>query len=577
MSQHHPIKPYRSSFSNFKWALRQKDLLSFAGATVAISLILRLNYENSMQSFQTDRNTSTYNNPRSVLAMINTAETGIDGLTQTFIDSWECGNGMDYPSYSRNDCPTDRMVLRAHNADIAAKVIQQHRQEYPGGQCLIVTGIRSPATWLPSLYAEKRQICQASSMTKDDMLRDYRRFLGDMTVIGQAADSCLPTLLTEFHGGSIREQMEKMEFVGGFSILGTASPDSAFAGCELLFLQKEQSDRWPDIIKQLVPDTKFYGGESHTSPCPDLSDHIKMLHDYELTRDEKINIYTHGGELLSDWFDSYGYMEERSPTKERSYNTIQTDGKTYNSPQSVIAMINTPKTGTEGLTQNFRKFWKCSKENESPFAYTYACPDEKKVIRAHQFAAGTKELQLHRQAHPGGQCLIVTSIRHPATWFPSLYAQRRKICENFDMTKDDMLNDYKAFLADEHSTVRSAESALPGLIKEFPFGSLKEQAKIMDQNGGYSILAPTSPESLFAGCELLFLRIEQSEQWPEIIQMMVPEIRYERTVSQSSRCPKMADHVKMLKDYELTMEEKIKISTYGGGLMADWFDTYDYI
>jgi len=475
------------------------------------------------------------------------------------------------------------MVLQAHDTDSAAHAIQQHRHEYPGaaGQCLIVTTIRSPGSWLPSLYAEKNQICQAPSMTKEFMLRDYKRFLGDVAGIGQSADSCLPTLLHEFHGGSLKEQMEKMEFVGGFSILGPAASDSAFAGCDLLFLQMEQSDRWPIIIKSLVPDTKFYRGESHTSPCrPDVSDHIKMLHDYELTREEKMSIYTHGGDLISDWFDAYGYMEEeRSPPIQEISSTPNPNDekKTYTSPQSVIAMINTPKTGTEGLSQNFWQFWNCQKENRDPLCYTYTCPEEKKVIRAHQFNAGTKALQQHREKHPGGQCLIVTSIRHPATWFPSLYAQRRNICSKGDMTKDDLLNDYKGFLADEHSIVLSAEIALPGLMKEYPFGSLKEQATIMDQNGGYSILTPTSPDSIFAGCELLFLRIEQSESWPDIIQMMVPELRYERTKSQSSRCPELADHIKMLRDYELTTEEKIKISTYGGGLMADWFDTYNYM
>jgi len=35
-----------------------------------------------------------------------------------------------------------------------AKAIQEQRKENPDGQCLIVTAIRSPATWFASKYLE---------------------------------------------------------------------------------------------------------------------------------------------------------------------------------------------------------------------------------------------------------------------------------------------------------------------------------------------------------------------------------------------------------------------------------------
>lgn len=292
-----------------------------------------------------------------------------------------------------------------------------------------------------------------------------------------------------------------------------------------------------------------------------------MLQDYELKKEEKMALYNSGSAIIPDWFNSYGYIEGSSQIKKVSYSV----------PESVIAVITTPKTGTTGLTQNFKNSWECEKVVEDPFFLTYGCPDDRLLVRSHQFGAGAQVVQQHRQEHPGGHCLLVTSIRHPANWLPSLYTQKENICKNTSMTKNDMLEDYKRFFGNEHLILHSAETSLPGLMREFTFGSLKEQAKIMDQNGGYSILSPTFPASIFAGCELLLLRMEQSKQWPEIIQMMVPENKFSQGKSGVSQCPELADHIKMLQDYELTMEERLRIYNYGGGLMADWFDAYEYI
>jgi len=551
---------------NFKWAFR-KTTISIVGTLVALTLLLRFNHDSNYHHTRSTQNERRiYNKPRSVIAVINTPKMGTSSLSQSFIDFWKCTNGMGYPSYLTYNCPDERKVVQAHDADAGAKAIKQHQQQYPGGQCLIVTAIRSPATWLPSLYYQHSQICKASLMSKDNVLQDYMRFLGDVNLIRESTESCLPELMKEFNGGSLKKQAKIMDYSGGYSVLGPASSESAFAGCELLFLRMEQSDRWPGFIKKLVPDSNYYRGESHISQCPELSDHIKMLQDYELTKEEKMVLYNSGSAIISDWFDSYGYIEGSPQIKESSYST----------PESIIAVINTPKTGITSLTQNFIRSWKCDNVFEDPSYVTYGCPDDRLVVRAQQFDASAQVVQQHRLDHPEGKCLIVTSIRHPSAWLPSLYIQKRRICGNTSMTKDDMLQDYKQVLGSQHLLRPSAESCLSKLMKEFNGGSLKEQAKIMDQNGGYSILGASS-ESVFAGCELLFLRMEQSDQWPEIIQMVVPESDYTRVESRASQCPELADHVKMLHDYELTIDEKKHLYTNGGDLMADWFDAYEYI
>jgi len=49
--------------------------------------------------------------------------------------------------------------------------------------------------------------------------------------------------------------------------------------------------------------------------------------------------------------------------------------------------------------------------------------------------------------------------------------------------------------------------ALLNLLKKFDTGTLIKQAKIMDENGGYSLI-PAPKLSVLVGYDLLFLRID---------------------------------------------------------------------
>jgi len=565
--QRYSTKLYRTG--GCKWGLRNVLNILTAGMLVASVLLLRLNYQSvhHQRSMQHSTKSRTYNNPRSVIAVINTPRMGTASLSQTFINSWNCTNGQGYPSYLTHNCPDERMIVQTHDVDAAAKAIKRHRQEYPGGKCLIVTAIRSPATWFPSLYSQESRICGASSMSKHDMLQDYKRFLGDTNVIEQTTGSCLPRLMNEFEGGSLREQDKIMDYSGGYSTLGPASAESVIAGCQLLFLRMEQSNRWSGFINKFVPGSEYHRGKSQISKCPELREHIKMLQDYELSKEEKVNIYNHGGVIIPDWFDSYKYFEGSS----------QIERGPYTEPGTVIAVINTAKAGTGGLTQNFARLWGCTDSNHYLSHITFKCPKDRLVIRSHQFDGGMQAIQQHQQKNSGGKCLIITAMRNPAAWLPSLYIQQTHFCANVTMTKDAMFKDYKNFIATGSFIASSAESCLPALMKEFNFGSLVEQAKIMDQNGGYSILAPSSSESSLSGCELLFLRMEESDQWPEIIQLMVPTNEFLRGQSRTSQCPDLAEHIQMLQDYDLTRDERVYLHNYGKGFMADWFDAYEYV
>jgi len=299
-------------------------------------------------------------------------------------------------------------------------------------------------------------------------------------------------------------------------------------------------------------------------------------------------LYSHG-HTVTDWFDTDGYMdgnigessldeqgkEDKNEASAISKESPNGNEDTVSSPESVIAVISTAKTGTGGLSMNFIRSWDCKSDVNGRYHLTYKCPDERLMIRAHHYHAGVEAVIKHREEHPRGQCLIVTSIRAPDAWLPSLYIQKKRVCDDVSMTKEEMLKDYQKFLTNSKDISDSSVSCLPELIHEFNGGSLTEQIKIMDQNGGYSILS-APPESDLAGCELLFLKMENSDKWPDIIKTKVPENKFYRGETRAKQCPKLEGHIKMVQDYELTIDERSSLKN-GGDFLADWFDSYGYI
>jgi len=297
--------------NTLKFAAQHTRRISVIGALVVALLVLLLNYatENGGHAYsRIVRFKSDLKDKGSIVAVINTPKMGTGGLCHNFIQSWRCKNGLENTSYLTYNCPNERIVVRAHQIKGAMQAVQNHRRRHPDGKCLIVTAIRSPEPWLPSLYVQRQRLCNNISMTKEEMLQDYKQWLGSVKNVSQAFESCLPELLKEFNGGSLVEQAEIMDRNNGYSMVESTSDDSVFAGCELLFLRMEQNDRWPEIIKMMVPENKFHRGESRAAQCPKLADHIKMLQEYELTKEEKMAIYTNGGASVADWFDAYEYI-----------------------------------------------------------------------------------------------------------------------------------------------------------------------------------------------------------------------------------------------------------------------------
>lgn len=247
--------------------------------------------------------------------------------------------------------------------------------------------------------------------------------------------------------------------------------------------------------------------------------------------------------------------------------------KSYSGPDSIAAVMNTAKTGTGGLFQTFEKSWKCGNAPPVEKLAVANCDNDRRIFRTHYFEAGVKDIQNHRANHPDGQCLIVTVLRSPATWFASMYLQ---IAKRNWKPKEEMLQDYKDFLATSEAT-KMLHTVLPDLLNEFNAGSLIDQTQIMDANGGYSFVGSAPSTSVLAGCDLLFLRMEESARWPKLFEMIDPDIHFKIGESRVQQHPEAIEQINAIAAYELTSEEKISIYDRENDFIRDWFDAYGYM
>jgi len=81
-----------------------------------------------------------------------------------------------------NTCARNNVVLRTHHLESAASFLRFLQTTSPRSEakCLVVTGVRDPRTWLPSLYFEnnKARLCRlAESPSKEAVVSEYRKWL----------------------------------------------------------------------------------------------------------------------------------------------------------------------------------------------------------------------------------------------------------------------------------------------------------------------------------------------------------------------------------------------------------------
>merc|ERR1712176_695518 len=158
--------------------------------------------------------------PKSLVAVINTAKMATGSLSRHFLTSWDCKESqVNEGGLNIHGCTDNRTVLRSHKYDVALEGIRKWRTEYPNQKCLILTAVRSPSTWFQSQYIQRKGQCDASKMGLDDMKQDYKQYLMTFDV-GKALNTALPQLLQEFGGGELQDQFTIMDQTGGYSVLG---------------------------------------------------------------------------------------------------------------------------------------------------------------------------------------------------------------------------------------------------------------------------------------------------------------------------------------------------------------------
>merc|ERR1719491_923685 len=95
----------------------------------------------------------------------------------------------------------------------------------------------------------------------------------------------------------------------GYAVVSPKNLGPAIAGCNLLLLKAEDSDRWPYIVERVFPGIKYKKEEPLFEDCPGGPEIFKILEDYELTNAEREEILSHGNLIVKDLFHAYGYRD----------------------------------------------------------------------------------------------------------------------------------------------------------------------------------------------------------------------------------------------------------------------------
>eukprot|EP00521_Asterionellopsis_glacialis_P006543 CAMPEP_0195281676 /NCGR_PEP_ID=MMETSP0707-20130614/887_1 /TAXON_ID=33640 /ORGANISM="Asterionellopsis glacialis, Strain CCMP134" /LENGTH=357 /DNA_ID=CAMNT_0040340583 /DNA_START=81 /DNA_END=1154 /DNA_ORIENTATION=- len=304
-------------------------------------------------------------------------------------------------------------------------------------------------------------------------------------------------------------------------------------------------------------------------------------------------------------------LSRRNRDNKRGRKAIQ-QGKRANRPlpsksSSIIAVINTPKCGTGGLTIGASKTLHCSLPQEPiPNVQHKDCEDGH-VIRTHDVINGMQLLgdirksfkqQKQQKGHEGDQqqCLIITAVRDPQTWLPSLFLEsnRNELCDrNEDKSASrqqhlskKVMRMYKHWMNTNMYRVRwGLKDVRPQLLEEFGTNLRTEMGNI-ERNGGYSLIPHPSASSLYDGdnvlngCELLFLRMEDHEKWPSILSSVLPGgFTYDKPSGRVDLCPNIKEAYKDLLEYKLPYRDRNAI--IGDDSISphilDYFNAYGYL
>mmetsp|Transcript_9834 Transcript_9834/g.13855 ORF Transcript_9834/g.13855 Transcript_9834/m.13855 type:complete len:328 (+) Transcript_9834:107-1090(+) len=249
--------------------------------------------------------------------VINTPKCGTGGLTETFIKSFsnnpygsKCVGEDLQPKTANFNCGGDRRVLRTHDMESGIEAIQMIRQS-TDQKCMIATATRDPRTWLPSVFMQRRakKMCHAT-MTKQAFYAEYRKWLmEDAEKIRYFINIARPWLLDHF-GSSMTQAMEESRRNGGYATFKREQTSGLFGQCELLFLEMEESNLWPEFLQKAWPGISFAKGKARTDTCPESAANYKSLpQGYIYTKEELAHVIADDVNA-AEYFRVYGMWRD---------------------------------------------------------------------------------------------------------------------------------------------------------------------------------------------------------------------------------------------------------------------------
>lgn len=277
-----------------------------------------------------------------VISLINTVKSGADGMHVHFANSFDCVfrttkvnqvhlakcNNLKGVDVLNSHHRENSMALLSHYLDTR---LSRHRPL----NCLVVTAVRNPKTWLPARFMEDEgnEYCDKTRIGPERTVEEFRKWLVDNAGLTRFRASSVVPYFLELYGTTITEQMKVFERNGGFSLLPPPIPARVFppgdnnnralkkkkkeddlpvdedlvkGSCSLLLLQYEQADKWQDVMGQLAPGIEFRAAEEPETVCPEHA----AINEYQISDEERENFIGHDrfSPYLKEWFHLYGIL-----------------------------------------------------------------------------------------------------------------------------------------------------------------------------------------------------------------------------------------------------------------------------
>merc|ERR1712130_596986 len=125
-----------------------------------------------------------------------------------------------------------------------------------------------------------------------------------------------------------------------------------------------------------------------------------------------------------------------------------------------------------------------------------------------------------------------------------------------DISYEGFYNEYNKFLMKDKNMDNKVNVMRPQLLNEFGT-NMRFAAEEARRNGGYALYNTFGQtKGPFQNCELLFLDLDEHDNWPEIFATLYPGVNYQPNQKRTEMCPKTAHHYEGLLNHELTREER---------------------